>query len=138
MYQSITAYYAIRKFFKTLYLIKYISVRPHTYHSVHEIHILQRNVIFLPEYPLFTIFKKRYLCFLFLYYIFAYLAAIDVGSEKPTVAVFAFSTPPNDGAVEVVAPPRENPAATPKLAGCVLDVVADAVRNFNAPPNKPE
>lgn len=95
---------------------------------------------FLPECPLFTIFKKRYLCFLFLYYIFANLAAIDVGSEKPTVAVFAFSTPPNDGAAEVVAPSRENPAATPKLAGCVLDVVADAgaVPNFNPPPNKPE
>jgi len=38
----------------------------------------------------------------------SYLAAVEAGSEKPTVAIFVFSNPPKPGAADV-----GNPDVTP-------------------------
>ena len=62
----------------------------------------------------------------------SYLAAVEAGSEKPTVVVFVFSNPPKPGAAEV-----GNPDATPRFeTGCVL-VVPLVAPIFIAPPNIP-
>jgi hypothetical protein len=63
----------------------------------------------------------------------SYLAAVEAGSEKPTVGVFVFSNPPKPGAADV-----GNPGVTPRFeTGCVLVVVPLVAPIFIPPPNIP-
>ena len=63
----------------------------------------------------------------------SYLAAVEAGSEKPTVGVFVFSNPPKPGAADV-----GNPDVTPRFeTGCVLVVIPLVAPIFIPPPNIP-